>query len=312
MKQALSRQAAGAGLRQLYERELAAAHAVSVRNDAESLHDLRVALRRLTVLVEQLATASHKRKTLLHAIKALLKQTNRGRDAQVMLKWLQWQWPQLSEAEQSGARQWQRILERQLRQRQSDLARLAIAVRRLQPTLASLSARTGQVEQSLGELLVQTLRQRTDELASLLQSEDVLRQLHLVRLKAKTVRYLLEPFCDEDSPDCLRALEELQRLQTQLGEWHDTVVRQQSLVKFLRKEFVTLTCNNHVKGAKGDLAKRSLALPGLLALARSNNVAQKRLVAHITRDYLHKDHAHLSNLLLRAISELRKAATLHD
>ncbi len=310
MKRSLVAQPVAAALGLLYEEELAAALAAVQRKDNEALHDFRVALRRLAVLVQQFARPDEQRRTLLRTIKGLMTESNQGRDAQVMLIWLAGEWPRLDEQERIGAQRWQRALKRLQGVRSLAPKQASAALKSRVHTLGKLSPQDSSLQLPLGLLAAQCLVQQVNELGSLMKDDDAVGQLHFIRLKAKTVRYLLLPFCDE-SPDCVRALEALQRLQTQLGEWHDAVVRQQSLIKLLCKEVVTISCNSAVKGAMESVAERSPALPGLLALARSNYMAQQRLVASINHNYLREGHAHLTNLLQQAITELKKAATAH-
>jgi CHAD domain-containing protein len=306
MKQTLAAQVGTIALRPLYESELAAGHLALERNDAESLHDLRVALRRLTVLVEQLAASGHGRKTLLRKIRGILRQSNQGRDAQVMLSWLQEQWPHLDEGERVGARQWQRKLKRQLGHVLHP-GQITTALQRLLPALAKQLPRSNRGREPLGFLVAQRLEQQTDALISLMRGESVQDQLHLIRLKAKTVRYLLLPFIKE-SVACAQAESALRKMQTVVGDWHDAVLRQQSLGNLLRNEVKTLLRDSR---AKVVLAERSPALPGLLTLARSSNRAQRRLAAHIEHKYLHDGSTQLSRLLHQAVAELRTAATGH-
>lgn len=308
MKPVIAAQAAVTALASLYEGALVAAHGALARHDSESLHDIRVALRRLAVLLEHLAPATPLRKKLLRDIRRLLKQSNRGRDAQVMLDWLHEQWPHLSDAERIGARQWQRRLHRQLGARVLETKPLAKALHRLLPDLTKLFPPHTIARQPLGLLVAHVLAQQSDELVSLLSRDGAAGQLHLIRLKAKTVRYLLLPFID-GLATCAQADSALRQVQTVLGDWHDAVLRQQSLHHWLRKKIAALTCDTSSKRGVSGVAERSPALPGLLALARANYLAQQRLVAHITRNYLHQHGLHLSQLLQRAVAELSTSAT---
>lgn len=308
MKPVIAAQAAVTALGPLYEGALVAAHAALARHDSESLHDIRVALRRLAVLVEHLAPVTPPRKKLLRDIKRLLRQSNRGRDAQVMLGWLHEQWPHLSDAERIGARQWQRRLNRQQGPRVLGAKPLGRALHRLLPDLTKLLPPHAIARQPLGLLVAHILAQQSDELVSLLGRDGAAGRLHLIRLKAKTVRYLLLPFIDELEA-CARADSALRQMQTVLGDWHDAVLRQQSLQHWLRKKIATLTCDTSAKRGVSGVAERSPALPGLLALARANHLTQQRLVAHITHNCLHQRGLHLSQLLHRAVAALGTSAT---
>jgi CHAD domain-containing protein len=310
MKQTLAAQAGADALGALYEGELAAAYAAIERNDAESLHDLRVALRRLTVLLEQLAASGTRRKTLLREIRHILKQSNRGRDAQVMLSWLQAQWPHLDETERIGARQWQRKLQRQLGPVLLKPGQITTALKRLLSDLAKQSPPAAVARQPLGFLVTQCLEQQSGELVAHIESEQAADQLHLIRLRAKTVRYLLLPFIDE-SVACAQAESSLRKIQTEVGDWHDALLRQQSLGKQLRKAVKTIMRDAKAGRTVVSVAERSAALPGLLTLSRSNNLAQRRLVGRIEHNYLHDGGTQLTLLLHQAIAELREAATGH-
>lgn len=308
MKPVIAAQAAVTALASLYEGALVAAHAARARHDSESLHDIRVALRRLAVLLEHLAPATPLRKKLLRDIRRLLKQSNRGRDAQVMLGWLHEQWPQLSDAERIGARQWQRRLKRQQGPRVLETKPLAKALHRLLPDLTKLFPPHTIARQPLGLLVAHVLAPQSAELVSLLSREGAAGQLHFIRLKAKTVRYLLLPFIDEVEA-CAQADSALRQMQTVLGDWHDALLRQQSLHHSLRKKIATLTCDTSTKRGVSGVAERSPALPGLLALARANHRTQQRLVAHITHSYLHQRALPISRLLQRAVAALGTSAT---
>ena len=302
MKQTHAAQTSAATLGQLYETELAAALAATDRNDNEALHDFRVALRRLEVLVKQLARHNKQRKRVAHDIRGLMRQSDKGRDAQVMLAWLKTEWPRLDERDQAGARYWQRTLERAQKDCLPVPRETSTVLKRMVRPLAMLLPLDSLGQLPFGQLLAQRLEQQSNELSSLMKAERVDAQLHLVRLKAKTVRYLLLPLCDE-SPACTQAEEALHQLQTLLGEWHDTVLRQQSLTDTLRKRY-----EKHTAGRAAGLPPES---PGLITLIRATILTQQRLAARIKRKYLRDGAAHLSGLLHQAISSMRMAATGH-
>ncbi|HEY0721965.1 MAG TPA: CHAD domain-containing protein [Gammaproteobacteria bacterium] len=310
MKQRRTVRVGDVALRQLCEEVLAGALAALQRQDREALHDCRVALRRLYVLVKQLAQPDKQRKRVLRSIKALLTQSNRGRDAQVMLTWLELEWPRLGAQEVRGARHWQQELERRVDEDVWPPIQVTAALKQVMPFLATLTLSESGHPWPLALFAAHLLEQQIAELTSLLKGAGVADELHLIRLQAKTVRYLLLPFCGEGAA-CTRALQAMQRLQTQLGEWHDAVVRQQNLNDLLRKELVAISRDDNIKQVTQGVMARSPCLPGLLALARSSYHSQQRRVAFIERHYLHDGGAHLVNLLHQAIAQMRKAATAH-
>ncbi len=302
----VAEQPAAIALVSLYEMELAAALSATQRIDSEALHDYRVALRRLFVLLKQFAQPDEHRRDVLHRIKVLMTKSNRGRDAQVMLAWLDREWPRLDEREQAGARQWRRSLKGMKGGRLLKPKQIASALKALVPPILKLSPLEGKGQMPLGTLVAQGLEQQAGELESLIKSENAVDRLHFIRLKSKTVRYLLLPFCDE-LPACLRAQETMEQLQAHLGDWHDAVLRQQSLIPLLRKEVVKITSESEVKEVVGGVGQASV-LPGMIALARFNNQEQERRVALIKRKYLRDGGMHLTGLLKEAVAEMRRAA----
>jgi len=304
----IAEQPAGVTLTTLYERELAAALDALQHKDTEALHDFRIALRRLQVLLRQLAQPDAQRKAVLRRIKALMTQSNRGRDAQVMLAWLEREWPHLDEREQSGAQRWQRSLKRMQRHRPLKRKQTIAVLKSMVPPLAKLAPPEGMGPLPLGVLVARRLEQQARDLVSLMNDEGAAGQLHFIRLKAKSVRYLLLPFCDALSA-CADAQKEMQQLQNHLGDWHDSVLRQQSLINHLRTEIIKVSAETNAEEALNRLADPHSPLPGLMALVRFNVLAQQRMVRTITRNYLRDGGSHLMGRLEQAIYAIRRAAT---
>lgn len=288
-------------LGQLYETELAAALAALQRDDDEALHDFRVALRRLRVQVKHYAPPGKPRRKVLRALAQLMKMSNRGRDGQVMLAWLQGVWPQLSPQERVGARRWRRTLRNILGRRGAVRQRSIPLLRRLLRPLGALASATTESHSPFGQVAAQRLEQRCSELHALMTEAGGMAQLHPLRLQVKTVRYLLLPFC-RVLPACAAAEQALQQLQGVLGEWHDAVLREQSLHVQLRRE-------------SGGRAKRldavlllPPALPGLLALARATSLSRQQLEVRIQRDYLQHGSHRLDSLLQQGVAQLHEAS----
>lgn len=290
----------------LYDEVLASALAAIARNDGESLHDLRVALRRLAVLVKQLVPAGKRRKAVSRDIQALLQRSNQGRDAQVMQGWLKAQWPLLSDSERIGATLWQRQLRRQ-GQRPFRKKQLTTALQRLFSSVTRLSLPRSNVGTPLGVLVAQRLERQTRKLVALMSGDDASGQLHLIRLRAKTVRYLLLPFVDE-LESCAQAEAELRKIQALVGDWHDALVRQQSLSILLRREFAELS-KPHKNRAEVKMEGLLPALPGLIALMRFSVRDQQRALGRAEQNFLYSKAAHLASLLTHAAGGMRNAAT---
>lgn len=287
----------------LYKKELAAALKATRRSDSEALHDFRVALRRLRVLVKAFAQPGSASKKILRRSARLQKASNRGRDAQVMLAWLAAQWPHLDAQALNGATTWRRALEQEQQHARFRPKQSAAVLQSLMLPLTSLRSREG----PLVQLAAQRLEEQLALLCALMNNKEAGVQFHPLRLRVKKIRYLLLPFCAAESR-CEQAEGQLHHVQDQLGEWHDAVLRQQSLTALLREEMMTLAAGMaHAVKARGAMSPLELApaLPGLLALARRNFALQQRLERRITRLYLHDGAQPLVQALQGAARELR-------
>jgi CHAD domain-containing protein/CYTH domain-containing protein len=256
-------------------------------DDAEALHDFRVALRRLRSTVRAYADqlqgsiGGKDRKRL----RALAGATGHSRDGEVMIAWMEARRGGLADAE-VPALDW--LLDR-LRQRQGELDRALLdevahdfgrerrrLTARLSEYTATVSAGDVREQPAMGavaaELVVEharELRARLDAPASVEEQE----ALHEGRIEAKRLRYLLEPFMDE-LPDAAWAVKRLKRMQDTLGEMHDAHVAG-LLVQAERGEAEAL---NQPLG--GYLS------PGLDALAAAARAETERLYAQAAEEWL--------------------------
>lgn len=194
--------------------------------DPESLHDLRVALRRLHSLFIGFAPCFKAGITQAITLKALFKETNHARDLEVTLAlleqhhlalpWLQQDW-------QNGlVREYQRLREYlpqgwQSLSRQFDTPRNLLAEQLPSETIGLYAAMqiAGQKKTFLKG--IKGVAKKWDD-----------RRAHKLRIRGKHCRYLIEPFTAGAS-QAERAVSKLKRFQDELGEYHDLVVLRQQL-----------------------------------------------------------------------------------
>jgi CHAD domain-containing protein/CYTH domain-containing protein len=214
--------------------------------DREALHDFRVAVRRLrstlAAFAPELAGSVGKRE--LRRLRKAARGTNAGRDLEVQLAWLDAQRARMYSRQRPGAlwlrarlagakraadagaagavgKKAEKALAALLRALPAYTVRARVALPgeppRPAPRFAGVVAarlRAGAAELSAGLTAYAALRAAGDD------PEAASEQAHEARLAAKRVRYLLEPvakLADGAKP----ALEQLRRLQEQLGELHD-------------------------------------------------------------------------------------------
>jgi CHAD domain-containing protein/CYTH domain-containing protein len=201
--------------------------------DTEALHDFRVAIRRLRSSLrawhEVLTDAVSPK--VLRRLRRLARATGESRDLEVHLAWVAAQAPQLREYQRPGV-QW---LEERLRRQQGRAARRLNRAfeRHYQPADARLRQRLAVYQATLdprplsaaGALapLVLRLAGELEARLALVQSITDEARAHDVRIAAKRLRYLLDPFAVE-LQDAPAIVAQLKALQDVLGELHDAHV----------------------------------------------------------------------------------------
>jgi CHAD domain-containing protein len=185
--------------------------------DREAMHDFRVALRRLRTWLRFGVAKDGASRTLARALSELARDTNRARDLEIELDWLL--------ARRSACASRRRVaLDALIRARRTELRRTNAQVRRelaarwpalqreawrcvatVRPRGAAALARAG------AKLLkaLRSIRSRRDGAA-----------LHRARIRAKRVRYLLEPLRVADAR-VAAAVAALVRIQDDFGNFHD-------------------------------------------------------------------------------------------
>lgn len=203
-----------------------AAARVTDHRDHEALHDVRVALRRLHSFLRgyrPLLGRAARRKTQ-QAVRELASATNEGRDAEVQVAWLEAQRGELKRPEKAGLNAILR--QRRLAAREGYRPARAISGEAWEQLASVLRGRLHQVPAAgvcLGEALGPLLREQADDLRTRvtdIRDGDQVADLHAARIRAKRLRYLLEPLRKE-SPEARRAVKILKELQALLGDIHD-------------------------------------------------------------------------------------------
>jgi CHAD domain-containing protein/CYTH domain-containing protein len=247
--------------------------------DAEALHDFRVAIRRLRSTVRAYPDLLDLPGKDRRRLRKLARATGAARDGEVMIGWMEARRGGLSADGMPGL-EW--LLAR-LRARQEKLdARLRDEVahdferehRRLCERLAwypaHVRADSPREGPRMGGVVAEGVAEHAEALRTALaavRSIDDQERAHEGRIEAKRLRYLLEPFADDDA--AVRAIvKQLKKLQDTLGEMHDAHVAAGLLADERAKV--------EVDGA----------LPGLDALAAAARMETERLYADAERDWL--------------------------
>jgi CHAD domain-containing protein len=237
-------------------RRLALAHLESARlardripsGDPESLHDYRVALRRLRSALrsyrhEVRSTVTPKSRRRLDA---LAHATNRSRDLEVHLGWLDGQARSAGESARPAIGWLTARLERdRCLARDAMLAlderlfpalhdRLRGQLSRYRATLHLDGNREGPTLAAATARHARTAARRLDRRLRRIPDETGEREIHRARIAAKHLRYLLEPFAAA-LPDGDAIVERLKSLQDAFGDAHDTHVFLPELAETLQE-----------------------------------------------------------------------------
>jgi CHAD domain-containing protein len=271
-----------------------AAERLSHRNDAEALHDLRVALRHLRTYLDtyrQLFADAVPGKSL-EALRELSHLTNPARDAEVETSWIakhsraRRAAPGAAHLRSQLNRRHTQVL-RKIRERFSnDFPPLAQRLRRQLKRAKDSDPRTfGQYTAKQVRRQGRSMRKCLDRILGPTDIE----HCHQARIAAKRVRYLLAPFHELEGTSQL--IERLKALQDTLGEMHDLHVLLETMAEASER---TRTKKTRVS--------RSEAAP----LAASARRQLPRLYAQVRRRWLGKAGDTLDEAIEDVASQLRK------
>ncbi|AKF11471.1 CHAD domain-containing protein [Sandaracinus amylolyticus] len=287
------------------ERVIAAHH-----EDAEALHDLRVALRKLRTVLRTYdapldGALSKKRRRKL---KDLVAETGTARDTEVQLAWLE----QVRGELEGGAHRGVAWLASRLVAKHDD-AYGALrddtvpALLALLPKLRRDLSRYD-IEHVVGE--ARGAGRFADATAALLREQvedlrDKLREVHTVedealaheaRKDGKRLRYLLEPLKEESIEDAKEIVRRLKGLQDLLGELNDVAVR----ATLLREEIAQAAVERAARLADEAESHASDGVTassegdeqlGLLALVRRTHDRREELFAQLKTEWIARDGA---------------------
>jgi CHAD domain-containing protein/CYTH domain-containing protein len=272
--------------------------------DGEALHDFRVALRRLRSTLsayraELTGSVSGKRR---RQIKALAEATGAARDAEVQLAWLEKQGKRLEERHHPALRC---LVEKLRRQEEAGYAGVREPLRaRFGKLLPKLTAAFSKYQARLGEgpsptfalTAAALIRSHAAALAEALEEVETpsdVEPAHRARIKAKRLRYLLEPLRGNAQADAGPTVKLLQKLQDVLGELHDSHVLAGTVAAALAESSSQGALRAHLAifdatSSEGQVraALRGSHRPGFLAIDRLVKERQDGLFAALQQDWL--------------------------
>ncbi len=272
--------------------------------DAEALHDFRVGLRRLRSCLKAYEDFLEIPKKLARRLKRLAGSTGPGRDAEVQIEWLRARAPHLSAHHRAGLAWLLSRLEERKRDAYGEMedeaedefakveedlrARLSVYRAEIhldpkeeRPTLAGVTARILHAQ-------VADLEKRLAKIGDAGDVEDA----HEARIRAKRVRYLLEPLVDE-IPGAGPIVKRFKALQDLLGELHDAHVLETELVRAVEeaaaersRKILELSLAEAPDDKLLRAERRRAHESGVIALARLNRARRDRLFDELDDEWL--------------------------
>lgn len=277
--------------------------------DAEALHDFRVALRRLrsTLRAYREPLEGSVPKKLARRLKRLAQATGEGRDAEVAIEWLRGRADQVGSNHRAGYRWLLDHLEERKRagyehlqaRVEEDFADLEAGLRR-RLSVYQAEVRLGAEGEAaphptLGQTAAEILEDHARELGAHLEAiggpGDV-EEAHRARIAAKRLRYLIEPLAGEveEGKAVVKHLKELQEL---LGELHDAHVLEDELAAAVERAgaeraqaLLELSLADEPDEKRLRAERRRARESGLLVLARLNRARRDRLYADLEDGWL--------------------------
>ncbi len=305
------------------------ARAAAVRlddpEDAESLHDFRVSIRRTraTLRAWRGPMAPEISRKDERDLKRVMGSTGIGRDAEVMLEWVTAQAERLDAVAMPGHR-WlcERLARRKANAYDSARGEVRAAFGEVEESLAErLSVMTRQIRldapavtrtyaTALADALdraIATLGKRMRKAHSLADAE----QLHTARIDTKRLRYLIEPIKGR-VPGAGDLVAQCKQLQDVLGQFQDSSVLEEELViampraAELRAQRIAEACG---VGEAREIADAVVdEAPGLLALLQLNQARAERLFGEVRTHWLGGGLAGLEQAVAAMAERLRAHA----
>ena len=268
--------------------------------EESSLHDLRVALRRLRSWIRAYRPELEDtvRKKTLRGLRKLAHATNPARDAEVMIEWVEQQ-TELSARERAGVRYLAERLAGERTKSESDAReqmndKLPRLVAALSKELRSYWVRYDVEEttppRSMAPVTRDTIIAQAERLSRAIdriESLDDADAIHRVRIAAKRLRYLLEPI---GAPTAASLVERLTALQDSLGICHDM----HGLVNRVIRELAEMGARDaHVAALRSifdddssnEQPRLARCRPGLSALAARAHGAERDAYARFRTEW---------------------------
>ena len=290
----------------------AAAGRLDHRQDADALHDFRVAIRRLRSALrawERWAGRAAARK-VRRRLRDLGRRTNPGRDAEVQIRWLEAQRHGLARRERAGLNWLLKRLRpaaarRHLAGLRRDLARVAAP---LEERLTRLDAGDVPFGPVLAQVLSPHAREAAERLAAVRDADDV-EAAHDARISVKRLRYLLDPVAPH-LPDGRAHVRRLKKLQDVIGNLHDAHVMEDVLRDALAAAAGELAIAGNTAGVTR--ARRRDERLGLATLAARNRERRDTLFRALDADWLRGNAAALIRTLEHLADTLRSRTPAAD
>lgn len=272
--------------------------------DAEALHDFRVGLRRLRSCLKAYEAWLDVPKKLARRLQRLAGSTGPGRDTEVQIEWLRGQSAHLSSHHRTGLAWLLAHLEERMRRAYAEMEdevadefdklekelRARLSVYRAEIRLDAESPRSTLAEATAG-ILHRQVADLESRLARIADAGDE-EQAHEARIRAKRVRYLLEPLADE-IPGSGPLIKRFKALQDLLGDLHDAHVLARELaeaVETAAAERAGRILELSLADAPDDnllrAERRRAREAGLIALARLNRVRRDRRFETLDAEWL--------------------------
>ncbi|HEV7519443.1 MAG TPA: CHAD domain-containing protein [Thermoanaerobaculia bacterium] len=274
--------------------------------DGEALHDFRVALRRLRsclkAYLDDLGDSVPRK--LARRLRRLADATGAGRDAEVQIAWLRGEGRPLAAVHRPG-HVW--LLARLAARKRDAYGEIALEVadefaaverdlrRRLSVYRTEVRLDRDLPRRTLGATAAEILDAQAAELAVHLGRVDgpgAETAAHQARIRAKRLRYLLEPF-REEVPAAAPVVQRIKALQDLLGELHDAHVLEDEITRALAQaaaaraaRLLELTLHDAPDDKLLRAERRRRHEPGLLALAKRNRDRRDRLYAELAQAWL--------------------------
>ena len=274
----------------------------------EALHDFRVALRRCRNVLRAyrpwLGKAAGKR--VRRSLRRLMRQTNRSRDAEVQIRWLEGVRPALRRSERAGLNYLLARLRRRRQAGQAAAAALRARFERLDAEVRARLERAAPAAMTFGRAFGERLQEYAAEVtARLAAAAEPARggELHDARLAVKRLRYLAAPVVDGLAGGAAAAAA-LKGLQEVLGELNDARVLAAAVDRALARvcaEQIERLRRLAVSGTDEELARerRRDERLGLLRVMRLLHERRQELLRLLCSDHLEAAR--------NACAELRRA-----